>query len=97
MNFKTSDELVLGTERANLSLQKIFRARLYRLSFKLIPKVMIWYLYMIWTIHLNYFPQKRIMMSYFLPHIIISGQAVDCGKHLAYSFGAYVRASTIKK
>ena len=89
INFSMPGEHVPDVERANRVLQERFRVALYRLPFKLIPKVMIIRLALRITRTANMFPAKEGISRYFLPSTIVSGKQIDFLKELVFSYGDY--------
>ena len=66
---------------------------LYRLPFKVIPKVMICALALRVTRHRNYFPDPTGISKHYSTATILSKKMVDCKKELVHSFGDYVQAN----
>ena len=66
---------------------------LYRLPFKVIPKVMIRALALRVTRHRNYFPDSTGISKHYSPATILGKRIVDCRKELTHSFGDYVQAN----
>ena len=93
MNYSNPQDHVPEAERNNRTIKERFRAATHRLPFKKIPKVMIRYLAMVETDHLNYFPVKGGISSFYGPRTILGAPALDYNKHCVIPFGAYVLAN----
>jgi hypothetical protein len=89
MNYAMANEHVPQIERNNRTIQERIRATYHNLPFAMIPKVMIRYLAMTSTD----FPAKGGISSYYKPHNILTGRAIDYSKHYQIPFGAYVQAN----
>ena len=89
INFSMPGEHVPNIERINRVLQERFRVALYRLPFKLIPKVMIIVLAIRITRTANMFPATEDISHYFGPSTIVSEKQIDFLKELVFSFGDY--------
>ena len=93
MNYTNAGDHVPEAERNNRTLKERIRAAYHRLPYKAIPKVMIKKLGMECARHLNIFPVKGGISSYYSPNTILKGQALDYTKHCVIPFGAYVQAN----
>ena len=89
INFSMPGEHVPDIERMNRTLQERFRVALYRLPYKIIPKVMIVRLTIRITRTGNMFPAAGGISRYFAPSTIITGKQIDFLKELVFSFGDY--------
>ena len=91
-NFSLPQEDVPDIEHENRVLQERFRVGLYRLPFKILPKLMIRYLALRVTSNRNYFPKKTGISKIFSPHTILEQKKMDFNKEFIHSFGDYVQA-----
>ena len=89
INFSMPGEHVPDIKRMNRVLQEQFRVALYRLPYKIIPKVMIIWLAFRITQTANMFPRAEGISRYFAPTIIVSGKQIDFMKELVFSYGNY--------
>ena len=78
LNFSAPDEHVPDIERENRTLQDRFRVALYRLPFKIIPRLMIRELAMRVTWNGTCFPAKGGISKHYSPRMTVSNRAVDC-------------------
>ena len=93
MNYTNAGDHVPEAERNNRTLKEGIRTMYHRLPYKAIPRVMIRKLAMETARHLNIFPAKGGISSYYSPNILLRGQALDYTKHCVIPFGAYVQAN----
>ena len=93
MNYTNAGDHVPEAERNNRTLKEGIRTTYHRIPYKAIPRVMIRKLAMETARHLNIFPAKGGISSYYSPNILLGGQPLDYTKHCVVSFGAYVQAN----
>jgi hypothetical protein len=81
LNYTTTKEHVPEAKRNNRTIKERIRSTYHLLPYKAIPRTMIRHLAMVSTEQLNMFPTKGGVSSYYSPHVILSGQALDFEKH----------------
>ncbi len=93
MNYVNAHVHILEVEQNNRTIKERVHCTFQRLPFKKIPKVMIQYLVMVQTDHLNLFPVKGGISHYYSPWVILGGTLLDYNKHCQVSFGTYIQAN----
>ena len=91
-NYCLPGEHVPDIERFNRLLQERFRVTLYRLPYKVIPRLMVVKLALRITRIANFFPAKGGIICHYPTATIVSGKQINFDRELVYSFGDYVQA-----
>ena len=91
MNYLAPHIHVLDIKHNNRVIKERFRIAHYRMPYKKIPKIMIWYLAMVRARQLNLFPAKNGISAHYSPHMIMTSRNFDYAKHCVCEFGSYVQ------
>ena len=89
VNLTSADEHVPEIERHNRVVKERSRSFCHSLLFNRIPKLMIIHAILNIAKMLNYFPKKQGIYSELIPRSILTGESLDCKKHLTLQPGQY--------
>ena len=92
MNYISRDEYVPKAERNNYTIAEQIQAGYHQLSYKVIFKLILKYLTIVPTYHLNLFLIKKGVLFYLSPHVIMGGHGLDYNKYCIILFRAYIQA-----
>ena len=91
-NLANAQEHVPEAEHNNCILEEHIRATYHGITYKMLPRTIIWYMVTETTAKLNYFPTKASCSNYFSPREILHHVKLNYKKHCSMPLLSYVLA-----